>query len=97
MPGSLSVTAPMPGTQYAATETGFLLEGATLPETYSVWVNGYRLRLYEPGKTFWNYKVSTEIGTLKRGENVYRIVARNSKGEILDTLEYTVTFKPGRK
>jgi hypothetical protein len=31
---------------------------------------------------------------MKRGSNVYRIVARNSGGEILDVLEYTLTYKP---
>ena len=31
---------------------------------------------------------------MKRGKNVYRIVTRNVKGEILDILEYTLTYRP---
>ncbi|PIQ76528.1 hypothetical protein COU78_02365 [Candidatus Peregrinibacteria bacterium CG10_big_fil_rev_8_21_14_0_10_49_24] len=90
--GSLRVTGPTPGTVHTATGTSFLIEGTTLPETYSLWVNDYRLRLYEPGKTTWNYIADTQLGTLKRGRNAYKIVTRNAKGEILDTLTYVVQY-----
>jgi hypothetical protein len=91
LPGAVEVTGPVAGTQYTATGA-FLLEGAVPKETASVWVNGYRLRLYTAGKTFWNYLADPKLGTLKRGVNTYRINARNEKGEILDTTTYTVTY-----
>lgn len=93
-PGILSVTAPTSGTSHVETGTGFLLEGKTSAQTDSVWVNDYRLQLYQSGKTFWNYIASAQLGTLKRGQNTYKIVARNVKGEILDQMEYSVEFKP---
>ncbi|MBI3618486.1 FecR domain-containing protein [Candidatus Peregrinibacteria bacterium] len=94
LPGSLAVTGPVPGTQATATGTGFLLEGATSAKTVSLWINDYRLQLYKPGKTTWNYIASPDLKNLKPGTNVYHIVARNGKGEILDTLDYTVEFQP---
>jgi hypothetical protein len=94
MPGTLTVTGPQPGSTFTATGSEFLLEGTTPRETASVWVNGYKLQLYKPGATFWNYIAKTEYNTLKPGTNVYRIVARDSKNQILDTFEYTVTYNP---
>jgi hypothetical protein len=93
-PGTLAVTAPMPGAQYTATGSEFLLEGTTIKETASVWVNGYKLQLYTPGKLTWNYIAKTDYGTLKRGTNVYRIVSRNAEQQILDVFQYTVTYNP---
>ena len=59
-----------------------------------MWVNDYQLQLYVAGKTFWNYIANTEYGNLKRGKNIYVIVTRNAKNEILDRVEYTVTYNP---
>src|SRR3989344_1442798 len=83
-PGSLTVSSPTAGTAHTATGSEFLIEGTTSTTTNSMWVNDYKLQLYTPGKTFWNYIANTAYGNLKRGKNVYTIIARNSKGEILD-------------
>jgi hypothetical protein len=91
-PGSVAVTSPSGGTSTTFTGTGFLLEGTTSKDTASVWVNGYQLKLYTPGKTFWNYWATAAYGTLKPGSNVYRVVARNAKNEILDAFTYTVEY-----
>lgn len=93
-PGILSVTAPTAGTAHTETGTGFLLEGRTGSTTHSMWVNDYQLQLYIPGKTTWNYIAQTSFQNLKPGANVYRIVARNEQKEILDVLEYTVSYEP---
>lgn len=93
-PGSLAVTAPASGTEATVTETETLIEGTTIAETYSISVNGYTLQLYEPGKTTWNYIASVELTTMKRGRNVYRVVSRNASGEILDIVEYVITYSP---
>jgi hypothetical protein len=92
-PGTLAVTAPAAGTSASMSGTGFLLEGTTIRETASVWVNGYQLKLYEPGKTFWNYWALPKYGTLKPGTNVYSIVSRDAQNQILDKLTYTVEYK----
>lgn len=93
-PGTITVTAPTAGTSATHSGTGFLLEGTTIRETASVWVNGYQLKLYEPGRTFWNYWATTAYGTLKPGTNVYRIVSRNAANQILDAFTYTVEYTP---
>lgn len=94
MPGSLLVQTPAVGTETTTDQKEVILAGTTAPETYSVSINGYTLSLYLPGKTTWNYIASTDLTTMKRGRNVYRIVSRNKDGEILDVLEYTINFRP---
>ena len=93
-PGSLSVNGPTPGTSHTATGSELLIEGSTGTATASVWVNDYKLQLYAPGKTFWNYIASAALNTMKPGQNVYKIVTRNAEGKILDRMEYTVTYNP---
>lgn len=90
--GSLQVTGPVPGTQYTATGSEILIEGTTIPETDSVWVNGYKLQLYKSGKTTWNYIAREAMGNLKKGQNAYRIVTRDKQGYILDILQYNITY-----
>ncbi len=93
-PGILAVTGPTPGASHTETGTGFLLEGKTSKGTDSIWINDYRLQLYKPGVTFWNYVADVSYGNLKSGTNAYEIVARNAKGEVLDRLTYTVEYQP---
>jgi len=94
-PGSLVITAPTVGSSHTATlsATGLelLIEGTAPSGTASVWINNYQLRLYRPGKTFFNYIASTELNTLKRGENPYEIIVRNNEGKIIDRTVYTIT------
>lgn len=94
MPGSVRVTAPVQGTQYATDQKEFLIEGIVPHETASVWINGYKLQLYAAGKTFFNYIASTDLFTMKPGRNVYRIVARDKNDQILDTISFVVQFTP---
>ncbi len=93
-PGVLTVESPLAGASITTAEKEVVIEGRTSAETSGISVNGYSLSLYQPGKTTWNYIASTDLRTMKRGKNVYRIVARNKDGEILDILEYSITFKP---
>ena len=93
-PGTLQVTGPTPGTSHTATGSSFLLEGTTVPQTHSVYVNDYKLRLYESGKDFWNYIADTKMGTLHRGTNIFRITSRDIDGKLLDEIEYMVRYDP---
>ncbi|MFH1671065.1 MAG: cadherin-like beta sandwich domain-containing protein [Patescibacteria group bacterium] len=94
LPGTLKVVSPTEGAFHKATDTSLLIEGAASDKTHSVWVNDYRLQLYEPGKTFWNYIADTKLFTMRRGTNIYHIVARDSEGKILDEMEYTILLDP---
>ncbi len=93
-PGTLTVTGPTAGTSHVETGTGFLLEGATSPKTSTLWINDYQLKLYLPGKKTWNYIASAAFGNLKPGTNVYHIIARDEKYQIIDQLDYTVEYQP---
>jgi hypothetical protein len=93
-PGSITVIAPSAGNTHTAKESSFLIEGTTSPDTASLWINSYRLRLYEAGKTTWNYIADSTMNTLQRGVNTYEIVARDAENRILDSFVYTVDFRP---
>lgn len=93
-PGVLKVNSPSTGTSAETSDNELSITGTTSPDTASVSVNGYALSLYTAGSGNWKYIASVNLETMKRGKNVYRIVARNQSGEILDVLEYTLTFKP---
>jgi hypothetical protein len=93
-PGTLSVDEPGPGTSGETAQNEVVLAGKTSGDTASISINGYSLSLYIAGKTTWNYIASLALSTMKRGKNIYRIVARNKDGEILDVLEYTLTYNP---
>ena len=93
-PGSIRIFAPGTGSEFTTSSVENLIEGNIPTDTNSVWVNGYRLRLYEPGKDFFNYIASVELNTLKRGRNPYRITIRNADGEIIDELNYILNFQP---
>lgn len=93
-PGSIQVTAPTNGEPYTTSRLEFSIYGTTSPHTHSIWVNDFRLRLYQPGNDAWKYIASIPMGTMKRGENVYTAIARDGERNILDRMEYTVIFKP---
>ncbi len=93
-PGSISVTAPTEGAIHSGSESDLLIEGTTGSNTATVWVNDYQLRLYEAGKTFWNYIANEELGTLEPGNNRYEIVTRDASGQILDRFVYTIVYTP---
>ncbi|HVW67134.1 MAG TPA: hypothetical protein VHA78_05420 [Candidatus Peribacteraceae bacterium] len=94
-PGVITVTGPQAGDKFVDNGSGdILIEGTTSKGTDSIWVNGYKLQLYKPGKTTWNYIAKTDFGTLKAGPNKYVINARDKDGKILDTFTYTVIYNP---
>ncbi|MFA6038953.1 MAG: hypothetical protein WCV62_03445 [Candidatus Peribacteraceae bacterium] len=92
-PGTLRVTGDAAQAGFTATGTGFLLEGATSPQTATVWVNDYQLKLYTAGKTFWNYIASPDLKTLKEGVNSFTVIARDGEGKILDKMEVKVEYR----
>lgn len=93
-PRTLVVEAPKSGTSAETSDAELSILGRTSTDTYSISVNGYTLSLYEPYSPTWKYIASVTLTTMKRGRNVYRIVTRNKGGEILDILEYTITYMP---
>lgn len=94
LPGSLRVIAPTAdGSSYSTSDAEVLIEGETSPETASISINGFSLRLYLAGKTTWNYIAKEEYGNYALGKNRYVIVARNNEGKILDVLRYTIERK----
>lgn len=89
LPGTLTITRPS-GTTGVATGAVIVLEGAVPPGTTGLWVNDYKLQLFSAPQTSWRFIAREEWGTLKMGKNDYVVTARNDKGEVLDTLRYTV-------
>ena len=74
------ITAPNGGNDYATSEENLFILGNTPPNTKEIWINNYQLKRFDPAKGTWSYKASTEIGTLKKGENLYEIFAVDEAG-----------------
>jgi ABC-type transport system substrate-binding protein len=80
------ITAPNNGENFATQETSLFLEGITPEGTQKVLVNNYELKLFSPEKKTFSYKMSTDIGTLKKGENTYKIeIEQNGQKKELQT------------
>ncbi len=91
-PGTLKVNLPTAGTTHTATGSELLIEGSAPAGSASIWVNDYKLRLYEAGKPGWNYIASVELGTMKKGSNTYTITARDAEQKIIDKMTYTIQY-----
>lgn len=91
--GSLSVIAPTSGETFITSADEVLIEGLTHPDTHSVSVNGFNLRLFLPGKTTWNYIAKSAFNNYHQGINRYTVVARDGEGQILDVLQYSIEKK----
>ncbi|MCT4592251.1 MAG: ABC transporter substrate-binding protein [Candidatus Gracilibacteria bacterium] len=55
------------------TNNSFFITGRFPEGTTSIKVNNYTLQKFDQNGTEWTYKASTEIGTLKKGQNTYKI------------------------
>lgn len=91
---SLSIVRPTSNGTLSTTEPEILIEGLNSTNVQNVIVNGYTLQLFEPAKGFWNYKASSELGTMQAGENLYTVQATNSNGDVVETVTYTITYTP---
>jgi hypothetical protein len=89
--GALTVTA------LPTTETGknyHVIRGVAPQNTFRMTVNDYTLRFYRPGQTTWNYIASTAIGTLKEGDNEYRVTAFDRAGEVIGSTIFHIVYSP---
>lgn len=86
------ITSPNTGNDFETTETSLYILGNTPENTQSIWVNNYQLKKFEPEKGTWSYKASTEIKTLKMGENSYVIYAVDESGVKTQIDEMKITL-----
>lgn len=63
-----------PNTKYlVTTETDLLLSGDTPADLTGVYINDYRLKSFSPKEKKFYYRATTNLGTLKKGENTYTL------------------------
>jgi len=74
------------------TEKSLLIRGKVPPETEKVIVNNYTLKQFSPGNAEFSYRASIALGTMKPGENEYRVVALLKNGERA-TAKITIVFE----
>ncbi|MBT4936885.1 hypothetical protein HON22_03115, partial [Candidatus Peregrinibacteria bacterium] len=84
-----SFSAPNNGDNLATNLNEFFIEGKVPAKTQSVLINGYQLRLFETEKSTFTYKASTLLGTMKEGENTYKleVIDSNNEKRLLDTIQ----------
>lgn len=89
------ITSPHEGKNYATTQAeDYFLEG-TVPEgTKAVYVNDYKLNMFKPEKKVFAYRMSIKLGTIKEGENDFRVevLDSNDKKVFLDSIKIFYTF-----
>lgn len=78
---SPKVITPTEGSTIPATKDRITIEGSTAIGTYQIEVNDYTLTKFQPGDRKWSYFASAQFGTLKPGENIYKIVAITHEGK----------------
>lgn len=86
------ITEPNGGNDYETSEKSFYILGNAPENIKEIWVNNYALKKYEPGKGTWSYKASTDIGTLKKGENLYEIFTVDEQGRKSKIDEMKITL-----
>jgi hypothetical protein len=78
---SPQIISPTEGSSIPATEDRITIEGSAPTGTYQIEVNDYTLTKFQPGDRKWSYFASAQFGTLKPGENIYKIVAVTHEGK----------------
>ncbi len=77
------------------TDQDFVTITGTAPKgTKEMWVDDYQLKKYSPGDPGWSYIASTKYESLKKGVNIYKVYAVDSKDEkkIIDSI--AITYGP---
>lgn len=82
------ITEPNNGDNYASSEKEYYIKGNIEETVDAVYVNNYKLSLFKSGDSSFAYKASLDIGTLKEGENIYKVeVEKNGQREFLDEIK----------
>lgn len=75
------------------TDKGYhLIQGTTPSNTDKIVVNDYTLTKYKPGSTEWSYVAAVSLGTLKKGENDYTILALDAEGNEIASESFTIVY-----
>lgn len=76
----------------ATSSDKFYLVGFVPDNTSSVSVNGYQLQLFKPTTGRFSYLADHSIGTLKTGENTFRVEFKDRSGKVLDSESVMIHF-----
>ena len=57
------------------------ISGIVDPKTNRVEINGFQLRKFQPGNTNFSYIANAKYGNMKKGENIYEVVAYGPDGK----------------
>lgn len=90
--GTLSITTPTRGEEFNTASNWNVIRGTVPANTYSIEVNGYKLRKYTPGSTDWNYIAAEKMQTLKDGLNEYAVKALDKEGKTIQELTYKINY-----
>lgn len=89
------IYSPNQGENLETKEKTLFILGRAPADAKNIMVNNYTLSKFGSGSTTWSYKASTEIGTLRLGENIYEIFSLNSAGEKTKIDEMIITLIEG--
>lgn len=69
------------------------IQGIVDPKTNAIEVNGFRLKEFQPGNTEFRYIANARYGNMKKGENIYRVVAFGPDNKTATT-EIKIVYTP---
>jgi len=77
------------------TSIGYNVIRGTAPKgSNKIVINSYTLTKYRPGDKIWSYIAAKNMGTLKKGDNSYTVVAFNATGEAIGSESFKINYKP---
>jgi len=78
---SPTVTQPAKtGETYRTNATEIVVRGTSPRGAVAIYVNDYKLQLFDPAKGTWSYLATVALGNLKPGTNTYDVVSEDASG-----------------
>ncbi len=88
------ITEPNNGVSFTTRTKDFVLRGTNPKTAKQLLINNYPLKKFTPSKGTWSYIADADLGTLKKGKNVFNVyyVSEDDKKVFLDSM--TITYDP---
>jgi len=81
---------------YQTSASVVTISGEVDPQTKSVEVNGFRLEKFKPGDIRFSYIANANYGNLKKGDNIFKVVAIGPNGQIAES-QIKIFYSPIEK
>lgn len=85
------------GETYRTQREEIVVRGTSPKGAAGMYVNEYKLQLFNPEKGEWSYLASTRLNNLKPGLNTYDVSAVDASGQRSDPVRLTIVWEAGEE